>query len=48
VHEQALISESLFLPTRPILNAHHKVHIPTLIESAQLKKYQLRDTNYRA
>lgn len=48
VHEQALISEPLYIQTRPIPNAQHKVYIPLLIDSFQLKKYLLKDTNYQA
>lgn len=47
VHELALIADPLPLPPRPVSYAHHAALIPTLIEYSQLRKYQLRDTNYR-
>jgi hypothetical protein len=48
VHELALISEPLFQPTRPVPHAQAQAHMPSLLEYSQLKKYQLRDTEYRA
>lgn len=48
VHEQALVAEPLYIQTRPIPNAQHKVYMPLLVDSFQLKKYQLKDTNYHA
>ena len=47
-HELSLIGEAVFLPTQPIRQAQHPANIPTLLEYCQLRKYQLRDTEYRA
>ena len=47
-HELSLIGEAVFLPTQPIRQAQQPANIPNLLEYCQLRKYQLRDTEYRA
>ena len=47
VQDQALVTEPLLLPVRPIPNSQSKTNVPSLLEYSQLKKYQLRDTGFR-
>lgn len=46
VHEQALLSDPTVLPVRLLPHHSHRSHLPLLLETFHLKKFELRDTDY--